>query len=284
MSNGSDLYDFGSMVIIRQKFLKITERNLCTSSVLDRLYAEVTTKLEDAWYEIEHYNKKFDSIAKFSVNLLYIYQCEVFTKEEIVEALNFLIKKEYIRVVDQQHNTYSFYVDMQKIDRETTPPPLRQEDITEQDVVQMLEESSRYQETPKPAATQEREVPPTQESPKPQRRSESRRVEYHNNRAARVGLSATLTIQQWIQTLDYFKWRCALCPDGSYEVLEHFTPIIHGGGTTDYNCIPACAQCNRLKHDSHPSMISPNLSMSQVLQTVQKYLESRRVKVEEVAE
>ena len=135
MSNGSDLYDFGSMVIIRQKFLKITERNLCTSSVLDRLYAEVTTKLEDAWYEIEHYNKKFDSIAKFSVNLLYIYQCEVFTKEEIVEALNFLIKKEYIRVVDQQHNTYSFYVDMQKIDRETTPPPLRQEDITEQDVI-----------------------------------------------------------------------------------------------------------------------------------------------------
>jgi HNH endonuclease len=62
-------------------------------------------------------------------------------------------------------------------------------------------------------------------------------------RARKSNLVADLTMGQWIQTLKHFDYSCAYC-GGRYEVLEHYLPIVRGGGTTQSNCVPACQRCN----------------------------------------
>jgi hypothetical protein len=64
--------------------------------------------------------------------------------------------------------------------------------------------------------------------------------------AKRLGLEATLTIEQWDTTVEHFGNRCAYCA-GPWSVVEHATPTVHGGGTTVANCLPACQSCNILK-------------------------------------
>jgi hypothetical protein len=85
-------------------------------------------------------------------------------------------------------------------------------------------------------------------------RREANAVKRHNERAIEAGCQATLTITQWINTLDYYEWRCAYC-EGPYEELEHRIPIILGGGTIAINCVPSCRPCNRTKSMKHPDKI-----------------------------
>lgn len=80
---------------------------------------------------------------------------------------------------------------------------------------------------------------------------EKQKVKHHNTRARNARLPATLTIEQWIATLDFFEWRCAYCY-GEYTLLEHFIPMSHGKGTTWDNCVPSCGKCNMLKQGWHP--------------------------------
>ena len=83
---------------------------------------------------------------------------------------------------------------------------------------------------------------------------EAARVQTHNERALALGREATLTISQWIDTLNRLDWHCAYC-GGPYEELEHWIPINLGGGTTAGNCIPSCESCNRRKGNRHPDDI-----------------------------
>lgn len=67
-------------------------------------------------------------------------------------------------------------------------------------------------------------------------------------RSEKLGLEHTLTLDQWMQTLEHFKYRCAYCElIASYDHLEHFVPVKLGGGTTVSNCVPACRSCNSYK-------------------------------------
>jgi len=86
-----------------------------------------------------------------------------------------------------------------------------------------------------------------------------------------------LTIEQWHQTVRHFHHKCAYCLTGDYEVLEHFIPLMFGGGTTAYNCVPSCSSCNGIKGDQHPSMISHSVWMTEALQQVKQYLETRKM-------
>lgn len=106
-------------------------------------------------------------------------------------------------------------------------------------------------------------------------RNESKVVRFHNKRASTIALPATLTFEQWKQTLKDFDNKCAYCPDGDYEVLEHFIPLIFGGGTTEYNCVPACNSCNSIKSDQHPTMMPENCKIAKGLLSVQRYLKSK---------
>lgn len=118
---------------------------------------------------------------------------------------------------------------------------------------------------------------PSLNVPHTSRQSESEHVGFNNRRASRAGLPATLTTKQWTKTLNDFNQCCAFCQDGPYDVLEHFIPIARSGGTTEYNCVPACVTCNRLKRDLHPSMIDPQSRIYEGIQRVQEYLETRKV-------
>lgn len=71
-------------------------------------------------------------------------------------------------------------------------------------------------------------------------------------RAERLGLPATLTLRQWLDTLEYFGWRCAYCRRADFACMDHFVPVIEGGGTTQGNCVPACVSCNSAKGGRNP--------------------------------
>jgi len=69
-------------------------------------------------------------------------------------------------------------------------------------------------------------------------------------------LVRTLTLPQWIATLDYFRWKCAYCQKEPYQAFEHFIPMSLGGGTTVDNCVPACARCDGTKASKHPDNVT----------------------------
>lgn len=84
------------------------------------------------------------------------------------------------------------------------------------------------------------------------KKPERAKVDYAKFRAKEFGLPATLTVEQWLETLNFFGFSCAYC-GGPYEVLEHFIPLKRGGeGTTVINCFPACVHCNRKKGTIDP--------------------------------
>jgi len=104
----------------------------------------------------------------------------------------------------------------------------------------------------------------------------------HSNlrRARRCGEPATLTVQEWIETLEHFNYRCAYCfRDNGLEeygylpvYMDHFIPLGMGIGTVRWNCTPACKSCNIVKRHLHPSVIT--LIPKEALERVQTYLTS----------
>jgi len=75
-------------------------------------------------------------------------------------------------------------------------------------------------------------------------------------RAEQLGLPSSLTIKQWVCTLEYFHGCCAYCGNRPGIVLEHFIPLTSGGGTTVGNCVPSCYSCNSKKGDKHPDSVT----------------------------
>lgn len=75
---------------------------------------------------------------------------------------------------------------------------------------------------------------------------EAKRVESQNARALEAGLEATLTVPEWLTTLNDWNWSCCWCGQ-PFEALDHLTPIARGGGTTAENCFPICRRCNSMK-------------------------------------
>lgn len=81
---------------------------------------------------------------------------------------------------------------------------------------------------------------------------EIKRVRTQKYRARQAGAEASLTVVEWIQTLQAFHFFCAYCQATRYEVMDHFIPIDEHGGTTKENCVPACAKCNGHKYNKKP--------------------------------
>jgi 5-methylcytosine-specific restriction endonuclease McrA len=81
-------------------------------------------------------------------------------------------------------------------------------------------------------------------------------IHTHLGRARRLGLPATLTLDQWNKTKAYFNFRCAYCQHAPIECLEHFVPLELGLGTVWENVVPACSLCNRRKNNLHPAIVT----------------------------
>ena len=97
------------------------------------------------------------------------------------------------------------------------------------------------------------------------------RVQGQNQRAKQAGARHDLTMEEWLETLEYFDHKCAYC-GRDYEVIEHYLPV-SVAGTTVSNCIPACLRCNAMKDAKNH-----NLSFYQN-ECVLAFIESKGVKI-----
>lgn len=80
-------------------------------------------------------------------------------------------------------------------------------------------------------------------------------VSRQNNRAKLAGNEHGLTVKQWIRLLVLSDGKCVYCQEDRGVdglVLEHIVPVVHGGGTTWDNVVPACPKCNSEKHAKTP--------------------------------
>lgn len=82
------------------------------------------------------------------------------------------------------------------------------------------------------------------------------RVRKQCDRATKEICPATLTLEQWLQTLEKFQWKCAYCQNMPGVIIEHFVPLALGGGTTQRNCVPSCYACNYKKGGVHPFLVT----------------------------
>ena len=70
-----------------------------------------------------------------------------------------------------------------------------------------------------------------------------------SQRAKRYNLDANLTVNEWVECIEYFKCRCAYC--GKYTTKlhqDHVVPVSKGGPYNRYNIVPACRNCNTNKN------------------------------------
>jgi len=67
---------------------------------------------------------------------------------------------------------------------------------------------------------------------------------YRTGQARERGLPATLTVDQWLSTLNHFNWNCIFCLMAPYEILEFYVTFDEGGGATVENCFPICECCH----------------------------------------
>lgn len=107
----------------------------------------------------------------------------------------------------------------------------------------------------------------------PRRVQSASLLRYNLQRATKRGLPATLTVKQWMKTLDDFTWLCAYCQIRPYQCIEHFFPLELGGGTTPGNIVPACFKCNARKVSYLPqSVLDPDIYLR-----LSSYLKEREV-------
>jgi hypothetical protein len=101
-------------------------------------------------------------------------------------------------------------------------------------------------------------------------------VTYHNTRARTLNLPATLTVEQWVETLVRFRYTCAYCLHEPYQVLDHFVPLVLlQSGTTVENCIPSCRACNGKKGSRHPDTLH-DIFQSNPIANIRMWLEQKR--------
>lgn len=70
------------------------------------------------------------------------------------------------------------------------------------------------------------------------------RVENQCSRARTLRAATTLTLVEWLETLEHFHWQCAYCQEKPFQVMSHYRSLPQGGTTAD-NCVPACRRCGQ---------------------------------------
>jgi 5-methylcytosine-specific restriction endonuclease McrA len=102
-------------------------------------------------------------------------------------------------------------------------------------------------------------------------RAMEQRLRNINEAAKRADARHDLTMEQWLETLEFFDYKCAYC-GGDYEVIEHYLSI-RKAGTTVSNCVPACFSCNVMK-----DKYGHDLSFYQNEKVI-RFIESKGVKI-----
>ena len=102
--------------------------------------------------------------------------------------------------------------------------------------------------------------------------SQAKQVAACNRRARDRGLVGTLSTLDWQRTLEFFHYRCAYC-NAMALTIDHFMPMMYGGGTTHSNCVPCCHSCNERKGSLTPEQLVPSLTTAENFTRIRTYLE-----------
>ena len=253
-------------LILKKRFLHICDNNLIATLLLYQFEHDDDTEDARAGLENRETNVWFYNDERLAKRLYNLFSCE-----EINKACQFLTEKGFISTWWHKDNNTQpsskrfYYVQYNAGLVSKASEPYEEE--------QWLQQQLRYAQREKSGEVSE--IP----SPKPRNiklenryKTEASRVALQNNRAAKLGLPATLTLEQWIVTLDHFNWVCAYC-QGKYTVIEHFVPLSHGKGTEKDNCVPACHKCNSHKGTRHPSQIT-DIGLTAGIKGIYKYIAS----------
>jgi 5-methylcytosine-specific restriction endonuclease McrA len=252
---------------IEARYLSICDKNICTSVLLDKFYdfswwANERTKCDfDGNYHDPAIYNTVEGIAEWFLGL--------FEFDEIERSIAYLQDRDYIKVTYQQEAVLKIACNLSQVQEDVEECEFKS--IRIHTMEYCLEQSRRQEEEQRnyhPVTVAEIEKIETTSK-------EEQKVRYHNKRAAKANLPATLTLEEWIATLDYFEWKCAYCK-GKYSLLEHFIPLNHGVGTTKENCVPACGSCNTIKQAWNPlSEWGPDMKkIREGINRVQTYLAS----------
>lgn len=201
---------------------------------------------------------------------------------EMIKAFDLLVSKEYIlyRYIHNNKSTpryqrvMSIVCDYEKVDADSEILPWPKS------FIHVPEHRVSKEETNIPTVKQISKMPIPEECEDPDDKkvlNETRKVRYHNSRAKKANLPATLTLDQWAEALEYFQWKCAYCQKNEYTILEHYIPLGHGKGTTVDNCVPACGSCNNIKQSWNPNATyGPDMErMKEGFARVQAYLATK---------
>jgi 5-methylcytosine-specific restriction endonuclease McrA len=248
-------------IILKKQFLHICDNNLIAALLLAII--EKHNDNEEVCAQMEDREKR---ARLYTGNTLAQHIYNIGSPDNVIEAMHFLAKKGFINMwwVNAGDKTPTsnrlFYAIYNDAYITTYSKPYLEEQMR----LKMARWSDNEQEPSKSTPTRK----PRKSQPENQYKTEASRVALQISRAEKLGLPATLTLEQWITTLNHFQWKCAYC-QGPYTLIEHFIPLAHGKGTTADNCVPACHKCNSQKGTYHPSQIT---SMKDTLQAVQQYL------------
>ncbi len=259
---------YDPMSILRKRYVTICDGDCCAAMLLDRIYgyAKWQSELQEVRDEDE---EGYDPATYTTIGDLIDGSFGLFEYEDIENALNLLASKAYADIVT---SSKVLHIDSHmKIDcHQDTIAKACEPYKTMQRKGMQLPDLVRADSTSKMILNSK---PYGKEAIKDK---EQRRVRYHNSRARKAHLLDTLTLEEWLLTLDHFEWKCAYC-NGSYDLLEHFIPLNHGKGTTADNCVPACSSCNNIKQAWNPlAEWGPDLAaIKSGIERVQAYLVTR---------
>ncbi len=81
-----------------------------------------------------------------------------------------------------------------------------------------------------------------------ERGKEARRTIQKKRKTSLRGVEATLTTDEWRETLSDYGNHCVYCNQKSDKLQQdHIVPVSRGGGHTKDNVVPACGSCNSSK-------------------------------------
>lgn len=288
MHTYASVFPYDRVVVLRQCLVRICDGNHCAALILNDLYDQESQY--QGFLRMGH-REESNGPSLFNVGEMTEDMSGLFTREQVVAAFFFLQEKGYVQIFPHYDLLY-YYVNLPAVNEalrllreqdeqaRSDPPdddPFAYE--REQRIQQAALEAKQERETFEALPREER---PFFRVPRPEREQRERvKIQAALRKDRSNGLPATLTFDQWIQTLDDFQWHCAYCYTGRYEVLEHFIPRRHRGGTTVSNCLPACESCNTRKYNHHPSTLLNHKELGPAIERLQAYLESRGQEVEQ---
>lgn len=231
------------VAVLRGGLVQICDGNHCAAMALDYFYEQAYLHVEYNQQE-SRYAKNFVADWTLITTLRYLKAMvsDLFSEKDILSSLGLLHIKGYadVAVTQKEEDTYIDY--------------LVHIDVIEDVLTVLRGDTPRPRIVPQVQEPEQEEPLTTLQARQPRGYSEAKRVAYHLKRAEALALPATLTLEQWLATLEHFRWKCAYCCENIYQIFEHYIPLFHGGGTTAYNCVPGCPSCNARKMDLHPSV------------------------------